>query len=75
MYSLITDKLAKDLPSPDSSYAMRHIKIFANPSSKKQRHLFHKATETTTDHVGMQSARASTRLFSRHSQVKNQTRP
>ena len=53
---------------------MRYMKAFVTPSSKQQRNLSHMATEATTDHVKMWNARASTKLFSRHSWVKNQTR-
>ena len=68
------EKLAKDLPSPDSRYVDEQYPDFAIPSSKQQRDLFHMSAETTRDHVGMQSVRASTRLFPRHPQMKNQTR-
>ena len=54
LYRLITDKLAKDLPSPDSRNVwMKHIRIFATPSFKQQRDLSHVAADLTTDHVRM----------------------
>ena len=58
LYSLITHKQAKDLPSQD--VWIRHIRISAIPSSKQQKDLSHMAAETTTDHVGMQIVLHST---------------
>ena len=36
LYRFFTNKLAKNLPSPDSKCWMRHIRIFATPPSKQQ---------------------------------------
>ena len=70
------DKFATDLPSPDSRYSMclRHIRIFAYTSFKQQRDLSHVAPKITTDHFKILSTTVSSRIFSRHPRMKNQTR-
>ena len=54
---------------------VRHTNIFAFPSSKQQKELFHVDAETTTNHVGMRCVRASTRLLSRRFRVRNPKGP
>ena len=44
---------------------IRHIRIFVLLFHNQQRDLFHVAAETTTNDVGMRSARASTEIFYR----------
>ena len=52
--------------------SMRHTRTFVMPSTQQPLNQSHAAAETTTDHVGMQSARTSTRLFFRLPRVRFQ---
>ena len=65
--------LVRDLPTPDLQtlpVLMRPTMTSATPSSTQRKNQFHAVVGKTTDHVGMRSARPSTRRFFGHRRVK-----